>query len=105
MFTFLLAMSSLLMSRLATMTKAAIEMRKTALMATTGDQEGAFKMRGLLDNSSSELPSMVVLLSSPPEMSSIFSLRSMSPPSPFCQEWNSDFGLDKDRKKDSWQGF
>ena len=20
------------------------------------------------------------------------------------QEWNSDFGLDKDRKKDSWQG-
>ena len=21
------------------------------------------------------------------------------------QEWNSDFGLDKDRKKDSWQGF
>ena len=25
-------------------------------------------------------------------------------PLPF-QEWNSDFGLDKDRKKDSWQGF
>ena len=21
------------------------------------------------------------------------------------QEWNSDFGLDKDRKKDYWQGF
>ena len=21
------------------------------------------------------------------------------------QEWNSNFGLDKDRKKDSWQGF
>ena len=24
---------------------------------------------------------------------------------PQKQEWNSDFGLDKDRKKDSWQGF
>ena len=26
------------------------------------------------------------------------------PPIP-QQEWNSDFGLDKDRKKDYWQGF